>query len=246
MQIVNVIGIDEVGRGALCGPVYMAGTKLSSDYPLFTQKQSTEQFTKKYKNLDFVRDSKLLQPKLREKACQLISTHQIPNLTLQANNFLIDKYGIGVCLSLMMKIIIFWLLDKNIQIFVDGKIKIRNQFNPDLLKEICKENNLNIPLKEFNKLIISEKSEKSLFEDSINIVRENKADDKYLSIALASNIAKVQRDRLMQRLDKEFPEYNWSTNKGYGTQMHRKKIKKNPYNKYLRQTFFKQNHQTKN
>ncbi|NJK71687.1 MAG: hypothetical protein HC932_05630 [Thermales bacterium] len=164
MQIVNVIGIDEVGRGALCGPVYMAGTKLSSDYPLFTQKQSTEQFTKKYKNLDFVRDSKLLQPKLREKACQLISTHQIPNLTLQANNFLIDKYGIGVCLSLMMKIIIFWLLDKNIQIFVDGKIKIRNQFNPDLLKEICKENNLNIPLKEFNKLIISEKSEKSLLK----------------------------------------------------------------------------------
>ncbi|NJK71688.1 MAG: hypothetical protein HC932_05635 [Thermales bacterium] len=66
------------------------------------------------------------------------------------------------------------------------------------------------------------------FEDSINIVRENKADDKYLSIALASNIAKVQRDRLMQRLDKEFPEYNWSTNKGYGTAMHRKRIRKKP------------------
>ena len=41
-----------------------------------------------------------------------------------------------------------------------------------------------------------------------------------LSIAAASIIAKVTRDRLMIRLDGEFPGYGWANNKGYGTPAH--------------------------
>jgi ribonuclease HII len=40
------------------------------------------------------------------------------------------------------------------------------------------------------------------------------------SIAAASIIAKVTRDRLMQRLDAEWPGYGWARNKGYGTADH--------------------------
>ena len=41
-----------------------------------------------------------------------------------------------------------------------------------------------------------------------------------LSIAAASIVAKVVRDRLMERLDRRYPGYFWSTNAGYGTAAH--------------------------
>lgn len=46
------------------------------------------------------------------------------------------------------------------------------------------------------------------------------------SIAAASIIAKVTRDRMMIELDKEFPEYLFKKHKGYGTKLHYEKIKK--------------------
>ena len=45
-------------------------------------------------------------------------------------------------------------------------------------------------------------------------------DGKSLSIAAASIVAKVLRDRVMRALDLEFPRYNWAQNKGYGTRDH--------------------------
>ena len=47
-----------------------------------------------------------------------------------------------------------------------------------------------------------------------------KGDSVSLSIAAASTIAKVTRDRLMARLHDEHPHYNWRSNKGYGTPDH--------------------------
>jgi ribonuclease HII len=47
-----------------------------------------------------------------------------------------------------------------------------------------------------------------------------KGDSLSLSIAAASIIAKVTRDRLMRALHEEFPGYGWFTNKGYGTEEH--------------------------
>lgn len=47
-----------------------------------------------------------------------------------------------------------------------------------------------------------------------------KGDAKSLSIAAASIIAKVTRDRIMRDLDNQFPDYGWARNKGYGTMEH--------------------------
>ena len=52
-----------------------------------------------------------------------------------------------------------------------------------------------------------------------------KGDGKYLSIAAASILAKVTRDKLMEDLDKDFPGYDWKKNKGYPTVKHRAAIK---------------------
>lgn len=47
-----------------------------------------------------------------------------------------------------------------------------------------------------------------------------KGDDKSLSIAAASIIAKVHRDRLMKALARDYPAYGWDRNAGYGTPEH--------------------------
>jgi ribonuclease HII len=51
-----------------------------------------------------------------------------------------------------------------------------------------------------------------------------KGDALSLSIAAASIVAKVTRDRLMRQLARDFPGYGWERNKGYGTQEHRSAI----------------------
>lgn len=51
-------------------------------------------------------------------------------------------------------------------------------------------------------------------------------DTKIISIAAASIIAKVTRDRMMRRFHEDYPEYGFDKHKGYGTMMHCEAIKK--------------------
>ena len=51
-----------------------------------------------------------------------------------------------------------------------------------------------------------------------------KGDARSLSIAAASIVAKVTRDRLMQEANLRYPEYQFAKHKGYGTKLHRAKI----------------------
>ena len=51
-----------------------------------------------------------------------------------------------------------------------------------------------------------------------------KGDGRFASIAAASILAKTYRDEYMLNLHKNFPQYNWERNKGYGTAEHRKAI----------------------
>lgn len=53
-----------------------------------------------------------------------------------------------------------------------------------------------------------------------------KGDSISMSISAASVLAKVSRDRLMLKLDKEYPEYNFAKHKGYGTAEHMELIRK--------------------
>jgi len=53
-----------------------------------------------------------------------------------------------------------------------------------------------------------------------------KADGRCLSVAAASIVAKVERDRLMVALDKRFPGYGFACHKGYGTRQHREALER--------------------
>ena len=64
-----------------------------------------------------------------------------------------------------------------------------------------------------------------------------KGDAKSLSIAAASIIAKVTRDRIMKDLSKQYPQYEWNKNSGYPTQQHLQAIDKYGINEHYRKTY---------
>ncbi|MGI6766094.1 MAG: ribonuclease HII [Lentihominibacter sp.] len=69
-----------------------------------------------------------------------------------------------------------------------------------------------------------------------------KGDSKVLSIAAASIVAKVTRDRMMAEYAKEYPRYAFESNKGYGTAAHYAGIREHGMCPIHRRTFLKEIH----
>ena len=75
---------------------------------------------------------------------------------------------------------------------------------------------------------------------SINNLEHNtivKGDNKYISIAAASILAKTFRDEYMTELNEQYPQYGWKNNKGYATKYHIEAIRKFGITEYHRKTF---------
>ena len=64
-----------------------------------------------------------------------------------------------------------------------------------------------------------------------------KGDQKISEISAASIIAKVTRDRHIKKMSKNYKNYAWDKNAGYGTKQHLKAIKKFGITKHHRKTF---------
>lgn len=64
-----------------------------------------------------------------------------------------------------------------------------------------------------------------------------KGDGKYLAIAAASILAKTYRDDYMNELAKDYPQYDWLSNKGYPTKKHREAIKQFGITPYHRKSY---------
>jgi ribonuclease HII len=78
------------------------------------------------------------------------------------------------------------------------------------------------------------------FKIDIDIPQKSvvKGDGKVFSCAAASILAKVTRDRIMAKYDKEYPRYGFNKHKGYPTKYHFKTLKKYGSCKIHRKTFW--------
>ena len=168
-----VIGLDEVGRGPLAGPVISCGCHFKN-YTILNEFK------------DLIGDSKKLSEKKRElsfKFLQNLKKENIIDFHLGiANVEEIDNLNILEATKLSMKRVVDKFNLKNARLIIDGNFSLNY---------------------------------KSYKEKSII-----KGDNKSLSIAAASIIAKVHRDRLMKKLSIKFKDFGWEKNAGYGTKMH--------------------------
>ncbi|MBL8639608.1 MAG: ribonuclease HII [Alphaproteobacteria bacterium] len=173
-----VIGVDEVGRGPLAGPVVAAAVMIA---PL-------------HYGLDLwseVNDSKKISAQKRAHLFNLIQTH--------------SSYGIGVCsVEEIDKINIlnasFLAMKRAISALLQS---LQTYPTPSTLPPYI--------------LIDGKLKPKHWDWPSTAII---KGDTKSVSIAAASILAKVTRDRMMEHYARDYPAYGWDQNAGYGTPHH--------------------------
>jgi len=190
------IGIDEVGRGALAGPVIVAAVYYPDKRcPLMCE----EKCTKYYTLLSKARDSKTLSKQKRKELFKSFSVSLI--------------YGIGAATAKEVDSVN--VLSATHNAIHRAMIALEDNFNT--LLAIYKLPD--IPLSNYAKIVMIDgnRSPKIKGYDVQSIIR---GDGKSFTIAAASILAKVIRDNIMTELDTKFPQYNWSQNKGYGTTKH--------------------------
>lgn len=180
-----VIGIDEVGRGAFAGPLYVGAVI----FPNNMHKDLVEEIIR-----NRINDSKLLSIKRREALAEFIKktalSYHIASISVED----INKIGVGRAGKQGME-------------YVARKLKAK----------------LDSETSSFHVLTDAFEIDQNEFPDQTPIIR---GDSLSISIAAASIIAKVARDRHMEELASDYPRYEWNKNKGYGTRAHREALTK--------------------
>ncbi len=160
----HVCGVDEAGRGPLCGPVVAAACILPEGLVL-----------------EGLNDSKKLSPKKRDLLFDVIRENAIAYSIAQASVAEIDELNILEATLLAMRRAIDGLSVKADFALIDGNV----------------DRDFQIPVR----AVI-------------------KGDATSPSIAAASILAKVTRDRACEELDSLYPQYGIAKHKGYGTKEH--------------------------
>ena len=189
--IINLGGIDEVGRGPLAGPVVTACVVLPDDFDVLG-----------------VDDSKKLSEKRREELFDEILDSALAYGIGIVDNEVIDELNI---LEATKKAMIMSAVECSRMLEEKGLGELDY-----VLVDAVKLDDLKRP---YSAII--------------------KGDANSLSIAAASIIAKVTRDRMMLEYAKEYPWYGFESNKGYGTQAHYDGIKKHGITPIHRKSFLK-------
>lgn len=178
-----IAGVDEAGRGPLCGPVVASAV-------IFLKHD--------FDDMPLISDSKQMSEKQRDIAYDWITNNpDIIWATGQCSPAEIDELNIlWASMSAMERAV--------------GAL--------NMSPEYCLIDGNRVP-------------------KNLNGMAVVKGDAKSLSIAAASIIAKVTRDRIMHKLSQQFPQYGWEKNAGYPTPEHLQMIKKYGINEHYRKTF---------
>jgi ribonuclease HII len=191
-----VIGCDEVGRGAIAGPVAVGLAVVDAGVGAHPTG---------------LRDSKMLAEKRREQLAPLAADWALFSAVGLATAEEVDRIGIIAALGLAGKRALVSLHELGAAVR-DGVVLLdgaHDWLSPALASPLAVQTRV-------------------------------KADASCASVAAASVLAKVHRDRLMIDADAERPGYGWSGNKGYGSAAHYEAIRRLGPTELHRQTWLRQ------
>jgi ribonuclease HII len=201
-EFTSLIGVDEAGRGSLAGPVVAAAVMVSKAFL-----ESRWAMTKAQK----VNDSKQLTPAERDELYfdfeTLMAQGQIHANFGSASVEEIEAHNILGATKLAMRRALEGIYPPS---------AFEHRSEPDLFTS-AEEAAKFIPQVSC-RILIDGLALKSFPYPHHGIV---KGDARSLCIAMASIVAKVTRDRMMNELDTQYPNYGFAQHKGYGTEEHR-------------------------
>lgn len=202
-----IIGIDEVGRGPLAGPVVAAAAalKLSEGSIIEASKAQPSELW------DLIRDSKTLSEKQRDKIFNFIQENFHIGIGI-CDHKIIDRVNILEASFLAMKGAI---TDLSSKLKVQNSIRRGGQSKTKNWQKECAGHSMfvsrRILLVDGNKTIPNLSMEQKAIIAGDKLVK---------SISAASIAAKVTRDRLMQGMHEKYPQYGFDRHMGYGTKAH--------------------------
>ncbi len=189
----QIAGLDEVGRGAIAGPVVVCCIVMTPNISDFLGLG--------------IADSKILTPGARERVAKYLE-RWVPAYSFGESSVdEIDSMNIRKATFLAMIRAIKKLPFSPDILLVDGRETIPENYFEDF----------SLPLLPQREIVGGDRS--------------------ILSIAAASIMAKVARDRMMVDLDTHYPSYHFKQNKGYGTEEHRNAMVSNGLSPFHRRTF---------
>ncbi len=234
-----IAGMDEVGRGSWAGPVVASAVAFA---PI-----SNFQFLISNGKTSFrITDSKQMKPRERERAAEWIKENAVSWGIGEVGPRIINRAGMAKATRMAFRRAIaecnrrlglsgvsFQLSgNQSAGLETENRQATNRYLKPDKLKN---GNPINWKI---DFLLID-----AFYVPYVRGLRRKhqqpiiNGDEKSLSIAAASIIAKVYRDALMRRLSRKYPQYKWGRNKGYGAKAHQEAIKKYGITKLHRKLF---------
>ena len=202
------IGVDEAGRGPLLGSVNVASAILPRAWSGLIEGQPLKDTP-----LSILTDSKQLSEKKRDMLYPLVQQHAIGYVIADIPAAVIDQInilqatmlGMRLCTEIMLEVIAYHLNDMAQDIHqLHAEVLFDGNRCPDL---------------DYARLV-----ELGVEEEVVDCQAWVKGDARHTSIAAASILAKVSRDKTMYALDAKHPEYGIAKHKGYPTRAHMEAI----------------------
>ena len=198
-----IVGIDEVGRGPIAGPVAVCAFMCKEDFPSQIEMKTP------------LRDSKKLTKIQREKWFEFLKAEKEKGncnfaVTMVSAEW-IDKVGIVRSIQKALDSSLSKIATQDYENFSrltpEGPYAMKNFHNPASFS-VFLDGGLKAPKEYVNQETII------------------KGDELHPVISFASIVAKVTRDNLMGKYGEEYPEYGFENHSGYGTKAHYEAIKK--------------------
>ena len=218
-SLIGIVGVDEAGRGCLAGPVVAGAVILPAIFFTCAKNRKLTEEMNDSKHFDEIKREELFAQIL-----ELADKKVLYGSTGIASVEEIEEHNIvgATCIAMQRAM---------------DQVSAKSDWLWKPVKKISLElfDKTQDPAKDWEVMVDGRPMKKLPYKHE-GLVR---GDTKSLAIAMASMLAKVNRDRLMRELHQQFPSFGFDSNKGYGTPVHLHALKEKGPTEHHRPRFLR-------